>query len=717
MIRAGRTALPLPLLCVLVATVAAAPAARADLSRDELTLLDRLDARHALGELRRLSQDVVKTPSGLGAGTVVSGSAEEALLANDIAASLRGMGLDVRLEAFAVRAYHYGAVTLTANGEPVPAISLQAAGGTWGSRDGVAYARGNEDAGRRLRAMLVDAADGYAPDYDRIGDVRGKVVLVHRELRDWPPAQISEAAHRGARAILFHGHPSSAEQPDALRQDSMWGHEQLPTVAISHRSAQDLRDRLARGAVEVALDNRADVSDGQSRNVIGEIRGTEFPDEWVVLSAHYDRWFQGAADNTSGVAALLEIARAVTRSGLRPRRSMLFVATGSEEAGLEDPERDWLAGSYAFVARHPEILRRAALVFNIDLLGWTAPSATLVASPDLAAAESAALADLGDQTEITVKLAAGSVTDAWNYGVVGGAATSYLERLTSAYYPIYHTQMDVYRPERFGSMQSDLRLLTLSLWRAASARRLPIALTAVADYVESQLVLDEARVPDVSFAAAHGALAEFRAAAAAIEGDSKPADAAAINGVLLATRHALVPWLYASDGDFTQVVRTTEYANRIGAFDHAMAATRRRDRDAAAAALAEIYEGRQCQRLSPPVYEYERAFWAGDGGWASRFGQRAAPPAPAFEAACATLGRAIDDPAPLLARFSALRTEAAFAVADALALMTAKLRQATETLRRQPVEAAAAASAPQSPSAARAAPAAEPAAGRADSKR
>ena len=79
----------------------------------------------------------------------------------------------------------------------------------------------------------IDAGNGYAADYARIGDVRGKAVLVRRELRDWPPPQITEAASRGAAAVIFYDHPSSGEQVDALRQDSMWGHEQLPTVAVS----------------------------------------------------------------------------------------------------------------------------------------------------------------------------------------------------------------------------------------------------------------------------------------------------------------------------------------------------------------------------------------------------------------------------------------------------------------------------------------------------
>jgi hypothetical protein len=677
------TRVPAALLVTLaMAAALVAPAARAALSPAEQRLLARLDAGRTLKDIRRISQDVVKAPSGLGAGTVVSGSAEEKVLAADLAASMRAIGLAVRFEDFPVRSYHYGPVTLTANGVALPAISLHAAGGTWGTRDGVGYARGNDAGGHRLRAPLVDAGDGYAPDYDRVGDVRGKAVLVRRELRDWPPAQITEAAHRGAVAILFYGHPSSADQPDALRQDSMWGHEQIPAAAITHRSAQDLRQRLASGRVEIALDNRADVGDGQSRNVIGMLRGTELPDEWVVVSAHYDRWFQGAADNTSGAAALLEIARAIAGAGTKPRRSMLFIATGSEEAGLEDPERDWLAGSYAFVVRHPQVLRNAALFFNIDLLGWSSPKATLIATPDVLAFQKTVLTDLGYDSQIALKVPAGSVTDAWNYGVVGGAAMSHLERLTPSYYPLYHTQLDAFEPGRFASMQPDLRLLTLSLWRAASMSPLPISLTALADFVDAQLALDEARVPEVSFAGVHAAVAEFRLAAATVEAAANDGDGDAADRILMTTRHALVPWLYASNDDFEQVVRTTGFANRVASFEHAAAGARAHDRAAVQAALGELYEGRQCQRLSPEVYGLERAFWAGDGGWGSRFAQRPPPPPPAFESACAVLGRPDGDPAALVPTLVELRADAARDVAQATAVVTAKLRLAAGMLRQ-----------------------------------
>lgn len=675
--RAQTTAL---FMVAALAVLTASPGARAAVTADEQKLLNALSTARTLADLKRLTEDVIKAPSGVGDGSIVSGSVEEATMAGDIADAFKSMGLAVQVEEFPVRAYRYQPVMLRANGITIAAVSLHATGTTWGRRDGVEFARGNEAGGHRLHVVLVDAGNGYAADYDKLGDVRGKAVLVRRELIDWPPPQITEAAQHGASAIIFYDHPASGEQVDALRQDSLWAHEQMPVVAISVRSARDLQQRLSAGPVQIDLENHMQVSDGVSRNVVAMLRGTEYPDEWVMVSGHFDRWFQGALDDTSGAAAVLEVARAFTSAGIRPRRSMLFVAAGSEEAGLEDPERDWLAGSYAFVLRHPEVMRNAALVFNVDGFGWTAAKSTLNSSPDLLAHQQALLADLGLESQISLNPTIGSTTDAWNFGVLGGAALNSLVSVDPAFYPLYHTQMDVFRPERFKNLDSQLRVLALSLKRAADEPRLSIALTAVVDFVAAQLLVDAGKVTDVSFAAARTALAEFRQAAAAVEANRKPGSAQAVNRLLMSTRHTLVPWLYVDSGKYEQAVRTAGFADRVAALDRALVAAQARDRSAALKALGEFYEGRQCQLLSAEVYAYERNSWAGEGGWSSRYQHRAPPPPPAFDAGCRALLKVGDDWQPIMAGLSAARADALGWIVQSLALMTAKLQAATATL-------------------------------------
>lgn len=83
----------------------------------------------------------------------------------------------------------------------------------------------------------------------------------------------------------------------------------------------------------------------QSNNVIGKIEGAEKKDEYVVYSAHWDHLgldpklqgdqiFNGALDNASGIAAMLEIAEGFTKLGTPPKRSIIFLAVTAEEKGL-----------------------------------------------------------------------------------------------------------------------------------------------------------------------------------------------------------------------------------------------------------------------------------------------------------------------------------------------------------------------------------------------
>lgn len=664
---------------VVAALLTCAVASQASITPEEQRVLGLLDAARVRADIQRLSQEVIKAPNGVGDDSIVSGSPEEKAMAMHIAEALRQPGLDVRMEEFPVRAYRYDPVKLRANGKALPAISLHATGTTWGVRDGVPFTRGNAADGRLLKATLVDAGGGYAADYARIGDVHGKVVLVQREKRDWPPAQITEAAHHGAAAIIFHDYLGAGpDQVDALRQDSLWAHEQLPTAAISERSARSLQQQLAAGPVRIEMENHVGIGDGISRNVIATLRGTQYPEEWVMVSGHFDRWFQGAADDTSGAAAVLEMARVFSASGFKPRRSMIFMAAGSEEAGLEDPERDWLAGSYAFVQRHPEVLRKAALIFNIDGIGWTSKKTVLASSADMLDYHRSLVEDLGLTRQVTVRPTVGSATDAWSFGVVGGAGLASLISIDESYFPIYHTQLDVYHPERFQDMDMNLRVLALDLARAANMERLPIALSKLAEEVDRLLARDAGRVKDADFRDARSALKELRTAAAGVESARNALPANSTNPLLMSTRHTLLPWLYVDNGEYDQDVRTAPYAIRIDALDQALAALRANDREAAAKALTGFLEGRQCQRLSAEVYASERNFWAGEDGWSSRFLQRAPPPPPAFDASCRAM--ASGDEAAVAAGLAAARTDAHVLLTRSLALMATKARAAAATL-------------------------------------
>ena len=109
------------------------------------------------------------------------------------------------------------------------------------------------------------------------------------------------------------------------------------------------------------------------RNVAGVLRGSKYPDEYVVMGAHYDHVgvgkanaegdsiFNGADDNGSGTTGLLLAAEALASSSERPARSVVFVAFSGEEKGLY--------GSKAYVRASPLSLSKCVAMTNMDMIG------------------------------------------------------------------------------------------------------------------------------------------------------------------------------------------------------------------------------------------------------------------------------------------------------------------------------------------------------------
>jgi len=91
-------------------------------------------------------------------------------------------------------------------------------------------------------------------------------------------------------------------------------------------------------------------------NMVAEIRGREKPDEWVLVGAHLDTWPH--SENSCDAAGVIEAARDISRSGIRPRRSIRFVLFTGNEGGVP--------GSWAYVRAHRAELdgARAAIVFS-----------------------------------------------------------------------------------------------------------------------------------------------------------------------------------------------------------------------------------------------------------------------------------------------------------------------------------------------------------------
>ena len=116
------------------------------------------------------------------------------------------------------------------------------------------------------------------------------------------------------------------------------------------------------GSVKVHLVSQQDYQRRVIWDVIGTIKGTTYPDEWVVAGNHRDAWVYGAVDPSSGTAAMLESVHgigALLERGWRPKRTIVFCSWDGEEQGL--------VGSTEWVEQHAQALERAVAYFNVDV--------------------------------------------------------------------------------------------------------------------------------------------------------------------------------------------------------------------------------------------------------------------------------------------------------------------------------------------------------------
>jgi hypothetical protein len=235
----------------------------------------------------------------------------------------------------------------------------------------------------------------------RAAEAKGKIVLYNRPFPtginpgaaygQTLPYRIdgpSRAAAHGAVATLVRSLASAslgAPHTGAMKYDAG---PRIPAAALSVEDADLVARLAARGPVRVHLTLLDETRpDADSFNVLAELRGRERPDDIVVIGAHIDSWDvgQGAQDDGSGCAIVMEALATLRRLGLVPRRTIRAVLFTSEEIGVR--------GAHAYAERHAAELPRHVGAFETDIGAGTPLGLRIEAAPE-AVAEARALATL-----------------------------------------------------------------------------------------------------------------------------------------------------------------------------------------------------------------------------------------------------------------------------------------------------------------------------------
>ena len=131
-----------------------------------------------------------------------------------------------------------------------------------------------------------------------------------------------------------------------------------PVAPESWRGALPLTYRIGPGPAKVRLKVKSNWDIKTIYNVIVTIRGSEFPDEWVIRGNHRDAWVNGAQDPISGMVAVMEELRALSElqeQGWKPKRTILYAGWDAEEQGL--------LGSTEWAEAHADELKQKAVVY------------------------------------------------------------------------------------------------------------------------------------------------------------------------------------------------------------------------------------------------------------------------------------------------------------------------------------------------------------------
>lgn len=149
----------------------------------------------------------------------------------------------------------------------------------------------------------------------------------------------SRAAKYGAVGVLVRSMSHSVDNnphTGATRYDSAYA--KIPAMAVGLRDADWLSDQLVnKKNVSLTIRNNAHfLPDTIGNNVIGELIGTEFPNEIITIGGHLDSWdpAEGAHDDGAGCVQTIEILRAFKALGYKPKRTIRFVLFANEENGL-----------------------------------------------------------------------------------------------------------------------------------------------------------------------------------------------------------------------------------------------------------------------------------------------------------------------------------------------------------------------------------------------
>ena len=300
----------------------------------------------------------------------------------------------------------------------------------------------------KLKAPLVDGGTGMKSALEKLGRrARGAIVLIRtKPMLSFDdlfaeylggPEMLQAAEDAGAAAILF----VSTRPRDLLYRHTITFDGTIVSIPMAMVSREQglrlarLLDQKEEPRLELEIENRTG-GPWKPQNVVAEIRGSEKPDEIVLLGAHLDSWDlgTGALDNGVNSALVVEVARAIA-AGPRPKRTVRFVLFTGEENGL--------VGSRGYVATHRAEMDRYDAVLIHDIGDGRIVGYFTDGRPDLHPALAKVLAPVAGWGAAGLNDEAILGTDNFDF-LLEGVPNLIANQETARYLADYHAESDTF---------------------------------------------------------------------------------------------------------------------------------------------------------------------------------------------------------------------------------------------------------------------------------
>jgi hypothetical protein len=238
----------------------------------------------------------------------------------------------------------------------------------------------------------------------------------------------------------------------------------LPNLVISNEDYALLARLITSGTtprLEGRVENRLGKKPVQQWNTVAEIRGTELPGQTVILGAHLDSWDlgTGVTDNGTGSMVVLDAARAIVQSGLKPKRTIRFVLFSGEEQGL--------LGSRAYAEAHAATADSIQAVLVLDNGTGAITGQALQGRRDLEGLWRELLAPLARLDADSVRDANKMGTDHLSFLPYGVPGFNF-DQLRRGYTHTHHSQTDTYDKAIAGDLKQATAVMAVTAYELAN---------------------------------------------------------------------------------------------------------------------------------------------------------------------------------------------------------------------------------------------------------